>query len=138
MSKLKTDIINNTYKENYLCELGHSIYWEGKTYVNSDIECIKCGKVGNSGNPIRWGCFQCKKYFCSSCYNLIIDKCCPKKHKYKFSKQNTVQFFSSLTCDSCYGKFVTKDGVFYDSECDVTICPKCFLDSCDIPDVLED
>ena len=138
MSKNKTDIILKKYKDNYLCKLGHSISWQGKDYIHLDVKCNKCGKDGNNSNPIRWGCSQCKQYFCCCCYELIIDKCCPKQHKYKYSKQNIVSFFVSYTCDCCHGKFETKDGVLYDSDCDVTICVKCFCDSCDIPDSIED
>ena len=138
MSKLKSDIINKRYKDNFLCKSGHIISWEGKSHLYSDFECNKCGKKGDNFNPIRWECPQCKQYFCSNCYELIIDKFCPKKHKYKFNKQNSIGFFSNYTCDCCRLKFETKDGVLYDSECDITLCLKCFCDSCDIPDDIED
>ena len=138
MSKLKSDIIQKKYKENYLCKLGHILSWEGTSHVYSEYECNKCGKIGKSENPIRWECSQCKNYFCGLCYQLIIDKLCPRKHKYKWYKQNSIEYFSSFTCDNCFEKLLTKDGVFFDNECNITICPKCFYEACDIPDVLED
>ena len=52
MSKLKSDIIQKKYKENYLCKLGHILSWEGTSHVYSEYECNKCGKIGK--------CSQCK------------------------------------------------------------------------------
>ena len=139
MSKLKSDIIQKIYKENYLCKEGHTISWEGTDYVYSyDLICAKCGKNGKIENPIRWKCDKCNSYFCSLCLNLIMDKLCPKKHKYKLSKQGSLEFFSTYTCDKCFQKFETNDGVLFDKDCNITVCLNCFYDSCDIPDVLED
>ena len=139
MSKLKSDIILKQYKKDYLCKKGHSISWEGKEYVYSyDLDCSKCGKKGKSENPIRWRCSICNNYFCSLCLNLIMDKLCPKKHKYKFYKQNLIDYFSYYTCDKCFKKFDTKEGVLFDKDCNVTVCLQCFCDSCDIPEIIED
>ena len=139
MSKLKSDIIQKIYKESYLCKEGHSISWEGKDYVYSnDIACNKCGQTSKNENPIRWGCPKCKYFYCALCLNLIMDKLCPKKHRYKFFKQNSVDFFSTFTSDKCFKKCDTNDGLLFDKDCNVTVCPKCFYDSCDVPEVLED
>ena len=138
MSKLKSDIIKNIYKENYLCNQGHKIAWEGGKYLSLDLQCKKCGKIGCNTNPIRWSCSQCNQYFCGTCFNLIMDKICPFNHKYKYNKKNIVDFFTSYTCDNCFVKFLTKDGVFFDNDCNITLCPNCFLNSCDVPEVLED
>ena len=138
MSKLKSDIIKIIYKEKYLCNEGHKIQWEWGTYVSSDLKCKKCGQTTSSPHPIRWSCPQCKHYFCGTCFYLIIDKICPFNHKYKWYKQDSIEYFSSYTCDNCFEKGKTKEGVFFDSICNITICPKCFCDSCDIPEVLED
>ena len=136
-SKLKSDILHQFYKNNYLCEKGHSIIWIGprnKSYES----CDKCGEYNSSTQPIRWSCKKCQLFFCAICYKTKVDKCCPNKHKLKFSKSNKVDFFSSYTCDYCFGHFATIDGVLYDKDCDYTICPNCYYDSCDIPEILED
>ena len=138
MSKLKSDIIQKIYKENYLCKLGHNVTWVGKKYINSGLECNKCGNEAGKLSIIRWQCSECKHYYCRFCYDLLISKYCPLKHKYKFYKQNEVDFFMNYTCDSCFEKLLSKDGVLYDPECDLTICPKCFYESYDIPEVIED
>ena len=134
MSKLKSDIIRKKYKENYLCKMGHNILWEGANLLGSNLECNKCGRKEKT----RWSCSICKSFFCIYCFNLIIEKYCPKKHKYKFYKQNEVDYFSSFFCDCCFENLLTKDGLLYDKECDITICLNCFCNCCDIPDVLED
>ena len=139
MSKLKSDIIQKIYKEKYICKQGHPITWKGTEHVYStELICDKCGKKSSVENPIRWNCAQCNTYFCNSCFNIIFDKVCPKKHKYKFYKQNLIDSFTYYTCDNCSEKLQNKDGVLFDKECNITVCPKCFCDSCDIPDVLED
>ena len=139
MSKLKSDIIQNIYKEEYLCKNGHNLSWEGTTYVYSqDLACNKCNKIGKNEHPIRWRCAKCNFFYCALCYNLIMDKICPRKHKYKFNKQEKLEGFSYYTCDQCFEKLYTKDGIFWDKDCNLTVCPKCFCDSCDIPEVLED
>ena len=139
MSKLKSDIIQNTYKEKYICKKGHTLSWEGTAYVYSeDLVCDKCSKLGKNENPIRWRCSKCNNYFCSLCFNLIMDKLCPRNHKYKFYKQTTIEGFSYYTCDICFEKFYSKDGVFWDKDCNLTVCSKCFYDSCDVPEILED
>ena len=139
MTKTKSENIQKIYKENYLCKNGHSVSWEGGAYVYSnDLTCDKCGKTGKNENPIRWGCKKCKKFYCALCFNLIIDKLCPNNHKYKFWKQNYVETFSTYTCDKCFQHLETKDGVFFDKDCNLTLCPNCFYDSCDVPEILED
>jgi len=139
MSKLKRDIIQKIYKDNYHCQKGHNIIWQGKSYIfSNNLSCDKCGKSSKLQNPIRWSCSQCNIYFCSKCYDLIIDKNCPIKHRYKFVKQNMIEFSPTYTCDKCRKTFNHKDGVLFDKECNITICPICFCNSCDIPDVLED
>ena len=89
MSKLKSDIIQKRYKEEYLCKMGHAVLWEGKKCLSSYLECNNCGKK----KKIRWSCSTCKSHFCIYCFNLIKEKSCPRKHKYKFYKQNLVIFF---------------------------------------------
>ena len=139
MSKIKSDLIQKKYKDTYLCKEGHNIIWEGATHIyKTDLKCSKCGEYGKIENPIRWCCSQCQNYFCCNCYNIIMDKLCPKNHKYKYFKLSMLENFTYYTCDICYKKFYTKDGVLFDKECNITICPKCFLDSCDIPETLED
>ena len=138
MSKLRSDIIQKIYKDTYLCKEGHNIAWQGTSYVYSDLICSKCGKTCQNDSPIRWSCSQCNSYFCSNCFNVIMDKLCPLKHKYKFYKQNSVDFFTSYTCDICCKRYETKDGVLFDKECNITVCPRCFIDSYDIPEELED
>ena len=115
--------------------MGHNILWQGENYLSSDLECNNCGKKGK----IRWSCFTCKTFFCILCFNLIIEKSCPRKHKYKYFKQDFVDHFSTFFCDCCFQSGLkTKDGLLYDKDCDITICLKCFCDCCDIPDILED
>ncbi len=138
MSKLKSDIILNFYKDNYHCKQGHNIIWKGNEYIfSSSLICDKCGKTSKLDNPIRWNCSQCKTYFCTKCFDIIVDKLCPIKHKFKFCKQNTMSY-SSYTCDKCSQQYHHIDGVLFDKECNITVCPKCFYDSCDVPEVLED
>ena len=138
MSKLKSDIIERIYKENYRCKNDHNVEWSGSKYVfSNNLSCDKCGKSSQLSNPIRWFCPQCKTYFCSLCYIIIADKLCPKKHKYKFIKQSSADLSANFTCDKCYKSLKTMDGVLYDNECNVTLCPNCFYDSCDVPDVLD-
>ena len=139
MSKSKNDLIQNIYKEKYHCKKGHNITWTGSTYIFSyHLKCDKCGKGTELQNPIRWNCSECKTYFCTKCCDIIIDKLCPIKHKLKFYKQSSLELSPTYNCDKCSLKLYHKDGVFFDKECNYTICPKCFYDSTDIPEVLED
>ena len=139
MSKSKSEIIQKIYKDKYLCNQGHSITWSGKANIFSkELFCEKCGNISNIKNPLRWDCLQCNTYFCSNCYEIIVDKLCPMKHKYKFYKQDLIESFSIFTCDKCNKDLFPKNGVFFDKDCNVTICPKCYCDSCDIPEILED
>ena len=139
MSKLKSDIIQKIYKDNYCCKKGHAIYWKGKEFIFSDdLTCDKCGQKSKLKNPIRWNCSQCNTYFCTKCFDIIIDKLCPIKHKFQFLKQSSLSFSSTFTCDKCSRDFKHIDGVIFDKECNITICPKCYYDSCDVPAVLED
>ena len=139
MSKSKSDIIQKIYKDKYLCKQGHTITWNGKTNIFSkDLVCEKCGHYGELVSPLRWRCSQCNTYYCSKCYELIIDKLCPMKHKYKFYKQASLESSSTFTCDICSKILFHKDGVLFDKDCDITICPKCYYNSCDIPEILED
>ena len=85
MSKQRSELIQKIYKETYLCKEGHNIVWHGTSYVYSDIVCGKCGKTSKNDNPIRWGCSQCKTFYCSNCFRIIMDKLCPLKHKYKLT-----------------------------------------------------
>ena len=138
MSKLKSDIIGNIYKDNYRCKKDHNVKWSGSKYVfSNELSCDKCGKVSELKNPIRWYCSECNTYFCSLCYILIADKLCPVKHKYKFIKEGSFELSANYTCDKCYESLPTKEGVLYDKECNITLCPNCFYDSCDVPDVLD-
>ena len=50
----------------------------------------------------------------------------------------SVDSFNYYTCDICNKRFDTIEGILHDKECNITICPKCFIDSCDVPEVLED
>ena len=139
MSKLKCDIIHRIYNENCICKEGHSVKWTGSKLLNSNsTNCTKCGSENNNKNPLRWECSKCNENYCSKCFDLIIDKVCPLNHKLKFYKLATVEFFSLFTCDKCFQQFQTKEGVFFDKECNLTICPNCYYDSCDIPDIIED
>ena len=139
MSKLKCDIILNFYKDNYHCKKGHNLIWNGKKYIfSTDLICDKCGTTSDLKNPIRWNCSQCNTYFCTKCCDIIIDKLCPLKHKFKFYKQSSVSSSSTFTCDKCSLQHKHEDGIIFDEQCNITICLKCFYDSCDIPDVLED
>ena len=139
MSKLKSDIILKNYKDNYFCKNGHNVYWSGSKYLSlSEINCSKCGNENTNTTPIRWSCEQCKLYYCPECFRLTIDKYCPKKHKLKFLKQSVVDLFSTYTCDNCFQKFNSKDGLLYDKDCNLTVCPSCYYESCDIPEILED
>ena len=136
-NRLKSEILHQYYQSYYICDNGHNLVWIGirdKSYE----KCDKCGKINSSTQPIRWSCKECKLFFCTICYKTTVDKFCPKKHKLKFSKSNQVDFFSGYTCDCCFEHFQTIDGVLYDKECDFTICPKCYYDSCDIPEIIED
>ena len=122
MSKLKSDIIQKIYKDKYKCKQGHNIIWKGKSHIFSvDLSCSKCGNKSNLESPIRWCCSQC-----------------PAKHKYKFSKKGMFEYSSNFTCDKCGKSFSYQGGVLMDKECNITICPKCFCESCDIPDIIED
>ena len=140
MSKIKNDLIQKIYKDSYLCEKSHPITWEGTQYVyEDDLTCHKCGKKGTIEHPIRWSCTKCNTFFCNLCFAIIMDKICPiKTHKYKFYKQNLVDTFTYYTCDICCQKCENKEGLLFDKDCNITICPKCFYDSCDISDILED
>ena len=139
MSKLKSDIIQKNYRDNYFCKNGHNIVWTGTKYISSfETKCDKCGRVNSNNSPIRWSCEQCKLFYCSICLRLIVDKYCPKKHKIKFMKQIYVEHFDNYTCDSCLQKYKNKDGILYDKECNITYCPYCAYESSDIPEVLED
>lgn len=139
MSKLKSDTIKKIYKENFCCKEGHSVKWTGASLMTShNLLCTKCGNSCSNIYPIRWECPSCNVYFCSRCFDLIIDKICPLNHRLKFYKQYNVEYFSNFTCDKCYEKFQTKDGVFFDKDCNLTFCANCYYDSCDIPEVIED
>lgn len=139
MSYLKNDLIQKIYKNNYHCKQGHMISWKGKTYIfSSTLICDKCGKKSELKNPIRWNCSQCNTYFCTKCYDIIIDKFCPVKHKLKFYKQSSLDSSSTYTCDKCSQSKKHNDGVLFDKDCNITICPRCFCDCCDIPEILED
>ena len=138
-SKLKIDLVQNMYNSNFLCDKGHNLDWIGiKKLSWSELKCAKCGENNTSTNPIRWSCEECQLNFCAICYKILADKFCPSKHRLKFSKQSSVDFFSSYTCDYCFEKYNTKDGILYDKDCTRTFCPKCYYDSTDIPEVLED
>ena len=139
MSKLKIDLIQKQYKDNILCKNNHPINWVGLTYLHSyGLKCDKCGADSCKKQPIRWACEKCQLYYCRFCIKLISDKYCPRRHKLKFSNQSTVDFFSNFTCDICFKKFETKNGVLYDKDCDLTICANCYYESNDIPEILED
>ena len=139
MSKIKSDIIQKIYEENYFCKKGHNIKWKGKEYIfSSQLICEKCGQKSELKNPIRWNCSICNTYYCTKCYDIITDKICPIKHKFKFHKQSYVDEASNYTCDKCSQRFSHNLGVIFDKECNITICPNCYCDSCDIPEVLED
>ena len=138
-SKLKSDLLHQFYNSNYSCEKGHNIVWIGAEKVSSyEQKCDKCGELNSSTKPIRWSCEECQQYFCAICYTIKMDKYCPGKHKLKFSKSEKVDFFRNYTCDFCFGKFETINGVLYDINCNFTICPKCYYESCDIPEIIED
>ena len=139
MSKLKSDLIQKKYKDNFFCKNGHNVYWTGGKYIGlSELKCEKCGVDNTNNTPIRWACEQCKLYYCSLCLKLIVDKYCPKKHKLKFFKQNSVEYFSTFTCDDCFEKDNTKDGLLFDKDCNLTFCPGCYYETSDVPEVLED
>ena len=140
MSKLKSNCIQKIYKDKYLCEKGHSIIWKGTEYVyENNIPCKKCEKDGSVEHPIRWNCTKCNTFYCNLCFPIIMDNKCPiKVHNYKFYKQNLVDTFTYFTCDICCKKCENKNGLLFDKECNITICPKCFYDSCDVPEVLDD
>ena len=139
MSKLKSDLIAKTYKDNYLCKKNHNLKWTGGQYVfSSDLTCDKCGKPSSLKHPIRWKCSECNVYFCSKCYELILDKICPQKHRYKFTKDGLSEVSERYTCDQCYEYLPSKDSVLYDKDCNITLCPKCYCSSLDIPNILED
>ena len=139
MSKLKSDIILKYYKDNYFCNNGHNVYWIGSKYLSSsDLKCDKCGNINENTTPIRWSCEICKVHYCPECFKLTVDKYCPKKHKLKYVRQNQIDFFSTYTCDYCFKKFESKDGLLYDKECNLTFCPHCCYESSDIPEILED
>ena len=139
MSKLKSDIIQKIYKDKYKCKQGHNIIWKGKSHIFSvDLSCGKCGNKSNLESPIRWCCSQCNTYYCTNCFDLISDKCCPAKHRYKFSKKGMYEISTNFTCDKCGKSLYYQDGVLIDKECNITICSKCFCESCDIPDIIED
>ena len=112
MSKLKSDLIQKAYKDNLICKNNHSINWTGTQYLHSEnLKCDKCG---------------------------VICSYCPRRHKLKFSNSSTVDYFSTFTCDVCFKKLNTKDGILYDKDCNLTICPYCFYQGNDIPEILED
>ena len=107
-SKLKIDLLQNMYNSNFLCEKGHNLDWIGiKKLSWSELKCDKCGENNTSTNPIRWSCEECQLNFCAICYKILADKFCPSKHRLKFSKQSSVDFFSSYTCDYCFEKYNT-------------------------------
>ena len=139
MSKLKSDLIQKAYKDNFICKNNHSINWTGTQYLHSEnLKCDKCGVICSYSQPVRWSCEKCQFYYCAFCLNLIADKYCPKRHKLKFSNSSTVDYFSTFTCDVCFKKLNTKDGILYDKDCNLTICPYCFYQGNDIPEILED
>ena len=139
MSKMKSDVIQQVYKENFFCKNGHNLFWTGLKYLNlHETKCDKCGVQNTIDRPIRWACEECKLYYCALCFRLIVDKYCPKKHKLKFYKQSQVDYFSNFTCDCCFKKFNTKDGMVSDKECNLTFCPLCYYDTSDIPEIMED
>ena len=139
MSKLKTELIDKIYKTNFICNKGHPVYWKGSEFIqyfSPNKICDKCGKQTTCEIPIRWCCDECGFFICSKCYKVIIDKYCPKKHKYKFIKSDNL--YNTFTCDNCFGKFAHKDGLLMDEDCNVTFCLNCYYDCTDIPDILED
>ena len=139
MSKLKSDLIQKNYLDNYFCKNGHNLYWAGAKYLNlSGSKCDKCQIENTNSTPLRWACEECNLYYCSTCFRLIADKYCPKKHKIKFMKQNTVDYFYNFTCDNCFQKYETKFGMLYDKDCNITFCPNCYYEGNDIPEILED
>ena len=139
MSKIKSDIIQKFYKDQYNCKKGHNVIWKGREHIYAgELICDKCGGKNKFENPIRWSCKLCNTYYCTKCYDLSTDKFCPEGHKYNFYKQQYFDSSSTFTCDKCSKEYKHIDGVIVDKECNVTICPKCFCNSCDIPDVLED
>ena len=141
MSKVKSELIDQIYKNVFLCNKGHSVYWKGAEFLNSFSNlkiCDKCGMQTTSEIPIRWACEECQFFICSKCYKLIVDIYCPKKHKLKYFKTAVVDFSNTFTCDNCFGKYEHKDGVLIDHDCNVTFCPKCYYDSSDVPEVIED
>ena len=59
-------------------------------------------------------------------------------HKLVFQKQKSVYTSETFTCDKCIKSLYHNNGVLYDQICNLTICPTCYYDSCDVPEILED
>ena len=118
MSKIKSHIIQNYYKNNYLCEEKHSIIWEGKLLIYNSSEC--------------------NKIYCCKCYPIIVDSKCPNNHHLKETNKFSECNFNGYSCDKCFSHFNISQGVYYDEDCNYTICLNCYKDASDIPDIIED
>ena len=144
MSKLKSELINKIYNNSFLCKKGHNVYWKGAEFLKlfgPHKICDKCGRQTTNDIPIRWACDECQLFYCSKCYKIIMDKYCPKKHKIQFYKSGLLEYtdyIKTYTCDNCFGKFENRNGLLFDKDCNITFCPKCYYDSTDVPDVIED
>ena len=138
MSKLKSQLIQKAYKQSYLCDENHSIIWKGKLLVYSPNPCNKCGLQESGGVTIRWKCEKCDKIYCCKCFPILVDSKCPINHNLKETNKYSECNFTGFYCDKCFKHYNTSDGVYYDRECNYTICLKCFKDASDIPDIIED
>ena len=138
MSKIKSHIIQNYYKNNYLCEEKHSIIWEGKLLIYNSSECNKCGLTESNGITIRWKCDKCNKIYCCKCYPIIVESKCPNNHYLKETNKFSECNFNGYSCDKCFSHFNISQGVYYDEDCNYTICLNCYKDASDIPDIIED
>ena len=133
MSKLKSQLIQNEYKNKYFCDENHPLIWKGKLLLYDTSSCHKCNLPAKNGITIRWKCEKCNKIYCNKCFQIIVDSKCPINHKLKDECN-----FNNFSCDKCFGHFNVSFGVFYDQECNFTICLKCFNDALDIPEIIED
>ena len=125
----------------YKCSNNHSLKWMGKSLLYLVKPCTKCGGTSDTNNELRWGCEQCKEFYCIQCYKTLSSDYCPcMKHKMNltFSPSYGGYYINTLICDMCYKEIKTTNGMWIDLDCNYSVCQECQKEGNDVPSILED